>query len=153
MSTTAHPAATHHLPAFITGPGQTDGLLVFSGILLIAGILAVGVFFLWLHSLPERMVHNKWQYDIVAVLCLLALFTHIHAFWVAALLLAFVRIPDVSVPDFQTPLQSIAGSLDKLASAEAKPSEVAAPKPDLPKTAAAQPKQAVPAKKPEGGKK
>ncbi len=158
MSTSAHPTATHHLPAFIAGPGQTDGLLVFSGILLIAGVLAVGVFFLWLHSLPERMVHNKWQYDIVAVLCLLALFTHVHAFWVAALLLAFIKIPDFSVPDFQTPLQSIAGSLDKLAAADLRPPESAVATSTsttlaAQKTAAVPPKLAGPTKKPVGGKK
>lgn len=110
-----HPAAGHSLPSFITAPGETDTLLVLMGVLLIAAVMAVGVFFLWLHSLPERMVHNKWQYDFVAVLCLLALFTHIHAFWVAALLLAMVRIPAVAAPDFLTPLRSIARSLNKLA--------------------------------------
>ena len=109
-----HPAAGHHLPAFITAPGQTDTLLVLAGLILIAAVLAAGVFFLWLHSLPERMVHNKWQYDFVAVLCLLALFTHIHAFWVAALLLAMIKLPVFSLPDFHSPLQSIAGSLDRL---------------------------------------
>ncbi|MEO1207656.1 MAG: hypothetical protein AAFV45_15115 [Pseudomonadota bacterium] len=134
-----HPAAEHHLPAFITAPGQTDTLLVLSGILLVVAVLAIGVFFLWLHSLPERMVHNKWQYDFVAVLCLLALFTHIHAFWVAALLLAFVKIPDFSIPDFQTPLKSIAGSLDQIAATDLKspePASVGQPKqsPSAPST-------------------
>jgi hypothetical protein len=32
--------------------------------------------------------------EIVAVLCLLALFTHIHLFWVIGLLLAMIDIPD-----------------------------------------------------------
>ena len=119
--TDSHPAASQHLPAFIAAPGQTDTLLIFSGILLVVAVLAAGVFFLWLHSLPERMVHNKWQYDIVAVLCLLALFTHIHAFWIAALLLALIKIPDFTVPDFVSPLRSIAGSLDRIANADVKP--------------------------------
>jgi hypothetical protein len=38
---------------------------------------------------------------------LLALFTHIHLFWIAALLLALVDLPD-----FGTPLRSIAGSVE-----------------------------------------
>ncbi len=36
--------------------------------------------------------------EIVAVLALLALFTHEHLFWIAALVLAFVRFPDLSIP-------------------------------------------------------
>jgi hypothetical protein len=48
----------------------------------------------------------------VAILGLLALFTHIHLFWVAALLLAMIDLPD-----FGTPLRSIAGSVEKIANA------------------------------------
>jgi len=44
------------------------------------------------------------------VLGLLALFTHIHLLWIAALLLALVDLPD-----FGTPLRSIAGSVEKIA--------------------------------------
>lgn len=110
-----HEAATDHLPAFITAPGGTDFLMVFSGLFLIAAILGAGVFFLWLHSLPERLVHNKLQYDLVAVLALLSLFTHVHAFWIAALLLAFVTIPDLGRFDVLKPLHSIARSLRSLA--------------------------------------
>ena len=95
--TELHPAASHHLPFFITPPGETDVLLVIMAIVLIGAVLGVGVFFFWLHSLPERMVHNKIQFDIVAVLALLSLFTHIHAFWVAALLIALIDIPSFSI--------------------------------------------------------
>lgn len=116
-----HPAATQHVPAFITEPGQTDVLLSVGAVTLIGAIMAVGVFFFWLHSLPERMVHNKLHYDLVAVLALLSLFTHVHAFWVAALLLAFIKFPDFSIPDFHGPLQNIATSLDKLAAKESAP--------------------------------
>ena len=115
MAQTLHPAAAHHLPAFITAPGQTDVLLGLMGIVLIGAVLGIGVFFFWLHSLPERMVHHKVQFDIVAVLCLLSLFTHIHAFWVAALLLALIRFPDFSALDFLRPLRSTANSLEKMA--------------------------------------
>jgi hypothetical protein len=105
-----HPSAPHHLPGFITAPGDTDILMVAVGIILIAAVLMVGNLYLRLHSLPERMAHKsqKLQFEIVAVLGLLALFTHIHLFWVIGLLLAMVDLPD-----FGTPLRSIAGSVEK----------------------------------------
>jgi hypothetical protein len=115
MAHSVHPAAADHLPVFITAPGDTDVLFVVMAVVLIGAVLAMGVFFFWLHSLPERMVHNRIQFDIVAVLCLISLFTHMHAFWVAALLLALVRFPDISVFDFLAPLRSTAGSLEKIA--------------------------------------
>src|SRR6202043_3447637 len=82
------------------------------GIILIAAVLLVGNLYLRLHSLPERMAHKsqKLQFEIVAVLGLLALFTHIHLFWVIGLLLAMVDLPD-----FGTPLRRIAGSVEKIA--------------------------------------
>lgn len=60
-------------------------------------MLAVGLLFLRLHTLPERMAHKsqKLQFEIVAVLGLLALFTHQHIFWVAGLLLAVIDLPDL----------------------------------------------------------
>jgi hypothetical protein len=60
-------------------------------------VVAFGLLFLRLHSLPERMAHrgHKLQFEIVAVLCLIALFTHVHAFWIAALLLALIDFPDI----------------------------------------------------------
>jgi hypothetical protein len=85
-------------------------------IVLIAAILGAGVFFFWLHSLPERMVHHRLQFDVVASLALLSLFTHIHAFWVAALLLALIKFPDPSEMDFVSPLTRIAGALERVVS-------------------------------------
>jgi len=120
MILSPHPAAQQHLPLFITAPGDTDILLIGTGVVLVAGVLAAGVFFLWLHSLPERMVHNKVQFDIVAVLALLSLFTHIHAFWIAALLLALVKFPQLSFPNLSKPLTRIAASLERLAAPEPK---------------------------------
>jgi multisubunit Na+/H+ antiporter MnhF subunit len=115
MDISPNPVATHHLPVFITAPGETDVLFWITAAVLVGGVLAAGVFFFWLHSLPERMVHNRVQFDLVAVLALLSLFTHIHAFWVAALLLALVKFPDFALPNFSSPLDSIAGSLEKIA--------------------------------------
>ena len=114
--TEAHPLATDHLPMFITAPGQTDVLMVVMWVVFIAAVLGAGVFFFWLHSLPERMVHNKIQFDIVAVLALLSLFTHQHAFWVAALLIALITFPDFKLPDFSGLLSRIANSLESIAS-------------------------------------
>jgi hypothetical protein len=107
-----HPNAPHHLPGFITAPGDTDILMVVVGIVLIGAVLMVGNLYLRLHTMPERMAHKsqKLQFEIVAVLGLLALFTHIHLFWVAGLLLAMIDLPD-----FGTPLRRIAGSVEKIA--------------------------------------
>jgi hypothetical protein len=112
LSESLHPSAPHHLPGFITAPGDTDILMVVVGIVLIGAVLMVGNLYLHLHTLPERMAHKsqKLQFEIVAVLGLLALFTHIHLFWVVGLLLAMVDLPD-----FSTPLRSIAGSVEKIA--------------------------------------
>ncbi|PWS36115.1 hypothetical protein DFH01_12985 [Falsiroseomonas bella] len=112
MTTEVHPAAPHHLPFFLPGPDGSDPLLIVAGLTLIAAIVAFGLIFLRLHTLPERMAHRgqKLQFEIVAVLGLLALFTHIHAFWVAGLLLALIDIPD-----FTGPMRRIAGSTEKIA--------------------------------------
>jgi hypothetical protein len=110
-----HPMTPHHLPFYVAKPGETDVLMIVMGIFLILAILGVGNVYLRLHSLPERMAHKgqKLQFEIVAVLGLLALFTHIHIFWIAGLLLALIDLPD-----FTTPLTSIAGSVEKIADSE-----------------------------------
>ena len=112
MAGSVHPAAPHHLPSFITAPGETDVLMATMVIILIVSVVAFGVLFLRLHTLPERIAHrgHKLQFEIVAVLGLLALFTHMHIFWVIGLMLALVDLPD-----FGTPLNRIAGSTEKIA--------------------------------------
>ena len=55
VSEALHPAAPHHLPGFITAPGETDVLMIAVGIFLIGAVLAVGNFYLHLHTMPERM--------------------------------------------------------------------------------------------------
>jgi hypothetical protein len=114
-----NPMTPHHLPFYLAKPGETDVLMIVMGIFLIAAILGIGNLYLHLHSLPERMAHKsqKLQFEIVAVLGLLALFTHIHLFWIAALLLALIDLPD-----FGTPLGRIAGSVEKIAGSS-EPSE------------------------------
>ncbi len=80
-------------------------------VFLVVVVVSVGLIYLRLHALPEHMAHrtSKVQMQFVAVLALLALFTHNHIFWIAALLLALVELPD-----FSTPMNSIALSLEKL---------------------------------------
>ena len=109
-----HAAAPHHLPFFIPGADGSDALLVGTGIFLIATIFWVGTLYWKLHSLPERMAHKsqKLQFELVAVLGLISLFTHMHIFWVAGLLLALIDLPD-----FGTPMRSIADSVDRIAEA------------------------------------
>jgi hypothetical protein len=109
-----HPAATQHLPGFITSPGESDVLMIVTGVFLLAGAVGFGILFLTLHTLPERMAHKsqKLQFEIVAVLGLIALFTHMHIFWVAGLLLALIDLPD-----FGGWLGRIAGSVERIADA------------------------------------
>jgi hypothetical protein len=112
MDKSLHPIATQHVPAFVTAPGDTDVLMVVGALVLLVAVLAFGVLFLTLHTLPERMAHksHKLQFEIVAVLGLLALLTHMHIFWVAGLLLALIDIPDVGGW-----LREITGSVKKIA--------------------------------------
>lgn len=130
MSAQLHSAAPHHLPAFITAPGETDILLVVTAVMLIVILLIFGNLFLKLHTLPERLAHkgHKLQFEIVAVLGLLALFTHIHAFWVAGLLLALIDLPD-----FGTPLGRMASSLERIANgaADDPAADIVKPQPSL----------------------
>ncbi len=80
------------------------------------------------------MAHNskKILLDLIALLCLLALLTHEHLFWFIAIVLAFIDIPD-----FLTPVNRIANSMETMARQEAdeKPADVSTSAP--PEAAAA----------------
>jgi hypothetical protein len=106
-----HSLATEHLPVFITPPGQSDWLFNVMAVFLVIMVLVVGNLYLRLHALPEHLSHgaSKMQLQIVGVLCLLALFTHNHIYWIAALFIALIEFPD-----FASPIGSIARSLEKL---------------------------------------
>jgi hypothetical protein len=133
MTQTPNPLAPDHLLWFVTAPGDTDSLLVAMGIFLVVVVLAVGNLYFQLHALPERWAHKRSpvQIQIVAILALLALFTHNNIFWIAALLLALVQFPD-----FATPIYSMADSLRGLAGRrrplEAEVGEPALPEPIAP---------------------
>jgi hypothetical protein len=112
MTGSPHPVATSHVPGFISAPGETDILLTVTALVVVGALLGLGLLFLRLHTLPERIAHRsqRVQFQVVAILGLLALFTHNHAFWVAGLVLAFIDLPD-----FGTPLRQIASSLERIA--------------------------------------
>src|SRR5262245_2916220 len=86
--------------------------MVVMAVILLLSVVGFGIVFLRLHTLPERIAHrrHRLQFEIVAVLGLIALFTHMHIFWVAGLLLALIDFPD-----FGNSLSRIAGSAEKMA--------------------------------------
>jgi multisubunit Na+/H+ antiporter MnhF subunit len=104
------------MPFFVTSPGETDVLFNITLWFVVACIVLTGVVFLTIHSLPERMAHKskKVLLDLIALLCLLALLTHNHFFWFVAIVLAFIDIPD-----FLTPVNRIANSMESIAGQEA----------------------------------
>jgi hypothetical protein len=115
VTASPNPIATTHMPFFITAPGESDVLFNATLVLVVACIILTGVVFLTIHSLPERMAHKskKILLDLIALLCLLALLTHEHLFWFAAIVLAFIDIPD-----FLTPVNRIAKSVETMAGQE-----------------------------------
>jgi hypothetical protein len=120
MTDGLHPTALEHMPWFISGPHEGDPLYVITTICVIAAIVGLGILFFTLHSLPERLGHKKMQFEVVAVLGLLSLFMHVHAFWVAGLLLALVDLPD-----FVGPWKRMATSLEKISGIQAPPEDEA----------------------------
>ncbi|MBK1725185.1 hypothetical protein [Thiocystis violacea] len=129
MADPLHPAAIHHLPPFVTAPGETDVLFVAMAVFVLLAVIGIGLFYFKLHALPEQLAHRgqKIQFELVAVLALLALFTHNHAFWIAGLLLALIPLPD-----FTTPLSSMARSLARIADGAEPTAAPPAPPPQAP---------------------
>lgn len=111
MAENLHALAPQYLPGFLPGPDGSDFLFVAVAIMMIAIVLGLGVAYFTLHALPEKMAHkaNSTQLQLIGVLTLLALFTHNNMFWVIALLIAAVRLPDIV-----TPLNSISQSLERM---------------------------------------
>lgn len=110
MTPIIHPAAPTHLPWYLNAPGDTDLLMVAMSIFLVLFVLALGLLYLRLHALPDQLAHHKVQFQIVGVLGLLAMFTHMNIFWIAGLLLAIIDLPD-----FLSPIKRIAGAAEKIA--------------------------------------
>ena len=116
MSGELHPLAPHSLPPFVGAADGSDPLFSAIIFIVILAVLGVGVFYLKLHAIPEQLAHKhgNTQSQLIMVLALLALFTHNNIFWVAALILALLKLPD-----FLTPINSISESLKKLSPEEA----------------------------------
>ena len=102
---------TEHIPGYLAG-ATSDPLMTIVAIFLIVSVLMAGVLYFKLHAVPEQIAHGKnhAQMQLIGILTLLALFTHNNIFWVAALVMAVVE-----VPNFMDPLRSIANSLDIIA--------------------------------------
>lgn len=107
MSASSGESSGLHLPIFLPSPDGSDPLMIVTGVILLIGVLLIGVVFFRLHSLPEQLGHKKLQFEVVAVLGLISLFTHMHIFWVIALVLAMIDLPD-----FRTPLERIAAATE-----------------------------------------
>ena len=118
MAEALHSLAPHHLPVFLPGPDGSDILFTITVVSMIALVLVFGVIYFTLHALPEKIAHgtSSTQFQLIGVLALLAMFTHNNMFWVAALLLATVKMPD-----FTTPLNSISRSLEEFMAREPAP--------------------------------
>lgn len=106
-----HAMAHGHVPGYLPGPDGGDPLFAVMAVFTIVLIMGIGALYFTLHALPEKMAHtdNHMQFQLIGILTVLALFTHNNLFWVAAIVIAAFRIPD-----FLTPIQSIAGSLKLL---------------------------------------
>lgn len=66
------------------------------------------------------MARARFSYSWSPCCRLIALFTHNHLFWIAALLLALIEFPD-----FSSPITSMADSLRKIADRDDRPLETA----------------------------
>jgi phosphatidylglycerophosphate synthase len=106
--------STENIPGYLAG-ADSDPLMIAMAIILVIIILIAGVLYFKLHAVPEHIAHGKnhTQIQLIAILTILALFTHNNIFWIAALVLAVVELPD-----FLSPLKSIAKSLETIAKAK-----------------------------------
>ena len=126
MDETPVAVAWEHLPFYITGPGETDILFGAVAVSLVAILAGFGALYFTIQAIPDRMVEGagKAQMQVVGLLGLISLFTMNNAYWIAAILLAAVRIPDIV-----TPLKEIARSR---AVVEPPPTARELPEPEIP---------------------
>ena len=121
MEDAVHSLAPEHLPGFLPGADGSDFLFTAVVVVMIVIVFAFGVIYFTLHALPEKIAHgtSSAQFQLIGVLALLAMFTHNNLFWVAALLLATVKLPD-----FTTPLNAISRTLEEIKDREPAPLEL-----------------------------
>jgi hypothetical protein len=86
--------------------------------------IAIGSLMFRLLYLPEKMVPKEEtaKYQVVATLCLLAMFSPGNLFWIAALLVAMTDIPD-----FTPFLQRITAAVRRIAQSPKMKEEVRSP--------------------------
>lgn len=108
MSETSPLVVKDHLPFYITGPGDSDILFGAVAISLVLIVVGFGALYFTIQAIPDRMVEGagKAQMQVVGLLGLISLFTMNNLYWIAAILLAAIRIPDLL-----TPLTEIARAL------------------------------------------
>ncbi len=110
MSETAANVIQEHLPFFITGPGESDIFFTAVSISLVLVIIGFGALYFTIQAIPDRLAEgtSKTQMQIVGILGLISLVTMNNIYWIAALLLAAMRLPDLV-----TPFKSISRSREK----------------------------------------
>ncbi|GAH17190.1 unnamed protein product, partial [marine sediment metagenome] len=71
-------------------------------------VIGLGVLYFWIQAWPDRLAvgASKVQLQMVGILGLISLLTLNNAFWIAGLMLATIRFPDIV-----TPLKNIAFAL------------------------------------------
>ena len=124
MSAETHTRANVGLRGSLIRADGSDPLFSAIIVIVVIAVLGIGVFYLKLHAIPEQLAHrhSNTQSQLIMVLALLALFTHNNVFWVAALILALLKLPD-----FLTPINSISESLKKLTPEQTDEESAAAP--------------------------
>ena len=112
MTGELHPLAPHTLPSYLGGADGSDPLFTAIAVTVVVMVLGIGVVYLKIHAIPEQLAHKhgNTQSQLIMVLALLALFTHNNVFWVLALILALLKLPD-----FLTPINNISRSLAQIA--------------------------------------
>jgi hypothetical protein len=113
-----------YLPFFVTAPGESDILYSAVAVFLVLVAVGFGALYFTIQAIPDRLADgaSKVQLQIVGLLGLLSLFTMNNAFWVAALLLAAIRIPDIV-----TPLRDIAREMASQRGEHAQPASAQEP--------------------------
>ena len=131
-----HPMATGHIPRYVVAADGSDYLFSAMVVFFVIIVVLIGVGYLTLHSVPEKMAHenNHPQFQLVGILALLALFTHNGLFWIAAILVAGFQFPD-----FATPMKNIADAIRSLGRS---PVPEAAPEPVQPEAPVAETSEA-----------
>lgn len=108
--------APHFIPGWMPDPTNGDPFFIGMAVFIVLLCVGLGTLYLRLHALPEQMAHGVGaaQMQIVSVLALLALFTHNNVFWILALLLAGINLPDLLEP-----LRRMATALERIGATQA----------------------------------